>query len=168
MYDTHSGVTLFRVNMVYMNTFRPTEEKLARENKLPSLYKKYVDDTLALVRDLSEATDLLTCLNEAHPSIQFTIERETNDWLPFIGIEIIKVDGSLETHVYRKKTNKGFLLHYQSHVDSRYKRLLLRTMFDRAKRLSSTQAWLPLQECKNLKKDIFETKISWEAYQLSY
>ena len=35
MYDTHSGATLFRVNVVYMNTFRPTEEKLARENKLP-------------------------------------------------------------------------------------------------------------------------------------
>ena len=28
------------------------EEKLARENKLPSFYKRYVDDTLALVRDL--------------------------------------------------------------------------------------------------------------------
>ena len=45
------------------------EEKLARENKLPSFYKRYVDDTLALVRDLSDATDLLACLNEAHPSI---------------------------------------------------------------------------------------------------
>ena len=36
------------------------EEKLARKNKLPSFYKRYVDDTLALVRDLSEANDLLT------------------------------------------------------------------------------------------------------------
>jgi len=44
----------------------------------------------------------------------------TNDRLPFIGMEIIKIDGSLETRVYRKKTNKGLLLLYQSHVDSRY------------------------------------------------
>jgi len=79
-----------------------------------------VDDTLALVRDLSDATDLLTCLNEAHPSIQFTMQVATNDRLPFIGMEIIKIDGSLETRVYRKKTNKGLLLLYQSHVDSRY------------------------------------------------
>ena len=96
------------------------EEKLAHENKLPSFYKRYVDDTLALVRDLSDATDLLACLKEAHPSIQFTMEIATNDRLPFIGMEIIKIDGSLETCVYRKKTNKGLLLHYQSHVDSRY------------------------------------------------
>ena len=78
------------------------------------------------------------------------MEIATNDRLPFIGIEIVKVDGSLETHVYRKKTNKGLLLHYQSHVDSRYKQSLLLTMFDRAKCLSSTQDFL-LQECKNLK-----------------
>ena len=109
-----------------------------------------MDDTLALVRDLSDATDLLSCLNEAHPSIQFTMEVATNDRLPFIGLEIIKTDGSLETCVYRKQTNKGLLLHYQSHVDSRYKRSLLRTMLDRAKRLSSTQDFL-WQECKTLK-----------------
>lgn len=80
------------------------EEKLARENKLPSFYKRYVDDTLALVRDLSDATDLLACLNEAHPSIQFTMEIATNDRLPFIGMEIIKIDGSLSTE---RKQIKG-------------------------------------------------------------
>ena len=133
------------------------EEKLAHENKLPSFYNRYVDDTLALVRDLSDATDLLACLNEAHPSIQFTMEIATNDRLPFIGMEIIKIDGSLETCVYRKKTNKGLLLHYQSHVDSRYKRSLLRTMLDRAKRLSSTQDFLS-QECKNLKEIFLKLK----------
>ena len=143
------------------------EEKLACENKLPSFYKGYVDDTLALVRDLSDATNLLTCLNEAHPSIQFTMEVATNDRLPFIGMEIIKIDGSLETCAHRKKTNKGLLLHYQSHGDSRYKRSLLRTMLDRAKRISSTQDFLS-QECKNLNRDIFKIKISRETHQLSY
>ena len=116
-----------------------------------------MDDTLALVRDLSDATALLACLNEAHPSIQFTMEIATNDRLPFIGKEIIKIDSSLETCVYRKKTNKGLLLHYQSHVDSRYKRSLLRTMLDRAKRLSSTQDFLS-QECKNLKEIFLKLK----------
>ena len=133
------------------------EEKLARANKLPSFYKRYVDDTLALVSDLSDATDLLACLNEAHPSIQITLEIATSDRLPFIDMEIIKIDGSLETRVYRKKTNKGLLLHCQSHVNSRYKRSLLRTMLDRAKRLSSTQDFFP-QECKNLKEIFLKLK----------
>ena len=52
-----------------------------------------------------------------------------------------------------KKTNKGLLLHYRSHVDSRCKRSLLRTMLDRAKHLLSTQDFFS-QGCKNL-KDIF-------------
>ena len=77
------------------------------------------------------------------------------------GMDIIKIDGSLETRVYRKKTNKGLLPHYQSHVVSRYKRSLLRTMLDRAKRLSCTQEFLS-QECKNY------FKISREAHRLSY
>ena len=41
--------------------------------------------------------------------------------------------------VYRKPTNTGLLLHFHSHVDRRYKTSLLRTMVDRAYRLSSTK-----------------------------
>ena len=43
--------------------------------------------------------------------------------------------------VYVKPTNTGLLLHYQSHVDNRYKRGLLTTMLDRAHRLSSSWAY---------------------------
>ena len=43
------------------------------------------------------------------------------------------------TSVYRKPTNTGLLLHFHSHVDRRYKTSLLRTMVDRAYRLSSTK-----------------------------
>ena len=55
--------------------------------------------TLALVHDHSDATDLLTTLNEAHPSIQFTMEAATNNRLPFIGMEIIKIDHRLKKPV---------------------------------------------------------------------
>ena len=86
-------------------------------------------------------TDLLACLNGAHPSIQFTMEIATNDRLPFIGMEIIKIDGSLETCVYRKKTNKGLVLYYQSHVDSGYKRSLLTLSRPRGSPLTSKIVW---------------------------
>ena len=84
------------------------------------------------------------------------MEAATNNRLPFIGMEIIKIH-RLETRVYRKKTNKGLLLHFESHVDSRYKRSLLRTMLDRAKRLLSTPEFFS-QECKNLKGIFFKLK----------
>ena len=109
-----------------------------------------MDDTLALVRDQSDATDFLTTLNDSHPSIRFTMEVATNNCLPFIGTEIINTGQHLETCVFRKNTNKDLLLHFQSHGDGRLKRPLLKTMLDRAKRLSSTQDFF-LQECNTLK-----------------
>ena len=135
------------------------EEKLARENKLPKFYKRYrnVDDTFAQVPDLPAATDLLIILNGAHPAIQFTMETAVSNMLPFVGMAIIKTDNRFNTSVYRKKTNKGLLLHYQSHVDNRYKRSLLRTMFDRAKHLSSSPD-LFAQECRELKTTFLKVK----------
>ena len=53
------------------NTFMCSiEEKLESEDKLPSFYKRYVDDTLAAVKDISTATTFLATLNEAHPANQ--------------------------------------------------------------------------------------------------
>ena len=53
-------------------------------------------------------------------------------------MNITKCGNKLETSVHRKSTNPGFLPHYHSHVDKRYKRCLLSTMINRAYRLSST------------------------------
>ena len=56
----------------------------------------------------------------------------------------------LETKVYVKPTNTGLLLHYQSHVDNRYKQSLFTAMLDRAYRLSSSWAYFS-EECERLK-----------------
>lgn len=57
------------------NTFMCSiEEKLARENKLPDFYRRYVDNTFALVPDLAAATDFFSFQNDAHSAIQFTME----------------------------------------------------------------------------------------------
>ena len=59
--------------------------------------------------------------------------------------------------MYRKKTNKGLLIHYHSHVDNRCKRSLIRTMFDRTKRLSSSPD-LFSKECYDLRKMFLKLK----------
>ena len=58
--------------------------------------------------------------------------------IPFIGTEIGKNGTKLETQVYRKPTNTGLLLHFQSHTDKHYKDSLLKNMIHRAYALSST------------------------------
>ena len=82
--------------------------------------------------------DFLTTLNGLHPSLKFTMELPADNMIPFIGIEIINNGTELETRVYRKPTNTGLLLHFQSHVDKRCKIGLLKTMLHRAYVLSST------------------------------
>ena len=82
--------------------------------------------------------------------MSFTKELASNNRLPFLGIEIIKEHCQLKTRVHRKATNTGLLLHYQSHVDSRYKHSLLNTMLHRAFCLSSTWEFFN-DECSRIK-----------------
>ncbi|PFX22069.1 hypothetical protein AWC38_SpisGene13410 [Stylophora pistillata] len=95
------------------------EEKLEREKKLPYFYRRYVDDTLAVVQDILTASTFLATLNEAHPALNFTMEVAINGKLPFIGMELMKMGSQVRTCFYRKTTDKGLLFHYQSHVDNR-------------------------------------------------
>jgi len=63
---------------------------------------------------------------------------------------LTKQNDKIVTSVHRKPTNKRLLLHYQSHVDSKYKKSLLRTMLHRAYNLSSTTE-LFKKECENIR-----------------
>ena len=126
------------------------EEKLDVEGKLPPYYRRYVDDTLTEMLDLSTARDFLNTLNHAHPAIKFTMEVENDEMLPFLGIELLNQAHRIKTKVFVKPTNNGLLLHYHSHVDNRYKHGLLTTMLDRAYRLSSSWSYFT-EECERLK-----------------
>ena len=67
-----------------------------------------------------------------------------------VGTGLTRCDDTLTTEVYRKPTDTGLLLHFQSHVDSRYKKGLINTMVNRAYRLSSTKAEGFVKECNKL------------------
>ena len=52
--------------------------------------------------------------------------------------------------MYKEPTDTGLLLHYQSHVDVRYKQSLLKTMLNRAFKLSSNWHLAVHLECERL------------------
>ena len=104
---------------------------------MSAFYKRYVNDTVSKMPDVSSASESLLTLNEIHPSLSFTMELEDNGKLPFLGMVIIRNGPRLDTKVYVKPTNTGLLLHHQSHVDLKYKHSLLNTMLNRAFKLSS-------------------------------
>ena len=82
------------------------EEQRERKNKLPSLYRRYVDDTLSSVPDIQSATTFLATLNESHPSIHFTIKMADSN-IPFLGKTIGEKGCELIISVYRKPANNG-------------------------------------------------------------
>ena len=94
----------------------------------PRFWKRYVDDTcVALQSDKVEAFHLH--LNSIEPTIQFTIESETDGCLPFLDTQITRhQDGSLSTKVYRKKTHNDKYLDFQSHHPLAHKLAVVRTL----------------------------------------
>jgi len=133
------------------------EAKLQQDGKLPSFHLRYVDDTLTIMPDRESADCFLRNRNDCHPSIKFRMEVETDASLPFIGVRLINFAPRIETKVYIKPTNSGLLLHYQSHVDNRYKRGLIVTMLDRAYRLSSHWSHFT-EECDRLREVFLKLK----------
>ena len=132
------------------------EETLELEGKMPTYYRRYVDDTLTIMPDKLSADNFLVTLNNCHSSVKFTMEIENDGMLPFLGTQLLNKSTQIQTKIYVKPTNTGLLLHYKSHVDARYKRGLLKTMLDRAFRLSSNCSYFS-EECDRLKMVFFQT-----------
>ena len=152
LYEQTDGVDMgFPLGPLLANVFMShIEENLEREGKLPSSYRRYVEDTLTIMPNIETASNFLDTLNKAHSSIKFTMETDCNGMLPFWGIQLLNRSPQIETKVYVRPTNSGLLLHNQNNVDNRYKEGLLRKMLDRAHHLSSS--WTHFSdECDRLK-----------------
>ena len=70
----------------------------------------------------------------------------------FLGMEIIRNGSGLDTKVYRKRMDTGLLLHYRSHIDMKCKHSPLKTVLNRAFKLSSNWQFF-CQECERLKEN---------------
>ena len=71
---------------IFMSAF---EEQLLDSCPLsfyPLFYRKYVDNTFALFRNVDAANAFLEFANDKHQNIKFTIEHEQNNKLPFLDI----------------------------------------------------------------------------------
>ena len=153
LYEQIDGVAMGSpLGPLMANTFMCfIEEKLVNNMDMLSFYHRFVDDTITSQSSLAATEDFLDTLSKCHSSLNFTMECEEGGKLPFLGMETIRKEIHLDTKVHIKPTNTGLLLHYQSHVDGRYKRLLVNTMFNRAFRLSSSWGYF-VDECERLKK----------------
>ena len=127
-----------------------------------SFWKRFVDDVISPVSQ-DEIVVLLQHLNSIEPSIQFTVERETDGKLPFLDTYVQRTtDGKLETVVYHKPTHTDKYLSFNSHHPRSHKSSVVTTLFQRAENLTSNNDAFGFESA--LAEHVCETShnIAWE------
>ena len=119
-------------------------EVLERDHLIPLAGKnitwlRYVDDILAIVPQRLDTSALLERLNHVHPTVKFTLERETSDRLSFLDVVLHKVNGRLRFSVHRKTTNKDDFIHFFSAHSRRIKQSTVMGFYLRAYRICSPE-----------------------------
>ncbi|KAL9971531.1 hypothetical protein ACROYT_G017705 [Oculina patagonica] len=128
------------VSAVMANLVMEDLEKRALSTSLsqPCFWKRYVDDVCAAVKSNLVLT-LQNHLNSIEPSIQFTVERETERKISFLDVTVCRQDdGQLSTKVYRKPTHTERYLSFDSHHPAAHKRAVVKSLTDRAKTIPSS------------------------------
>ena len=109
------------------------EERALATTDIPlRLWKRYVDDTCAAL-PASRVQQFLDHLNGVEPSIQFTVEVESEGKLPFLDVLLQRdLDGSISMTVYRKASHIDCYLDFMSHHPLAHKLAVVKTLHSRA------------------------------------
>ena len=104
------------------------ETLLFRRVKKPPMCYRYMDDTFAIFDRENDCDKFLHQLNSLHPSLRFTFEKEVNQSLPFLDVQVEKVGSKLIASVYRKPTFTGQYLNWKSFNPGKRKISLISTL----------------------------------------
>ena len=120
------------------------------------IWYRYIDDVIIVAPSNIDLDEKLARLNDVENKIQFTIEREQADSLPFLDIQIIKRPNGAKYKVYRKVTNKEDYIHYFSAHSKRIKSGVVIGFFLRAMRIRSEE-YLE-DECEHIRQSFLNLK----------
>ena len=94
----------------------------------PVFYRRYVDDIFVLFGEEEHIKLFLNYFNSCHENIKSTSEKETNNNLCFLNIEIPRDKNQFITSVYCKPTFSGVFSHFDSFIPRGYKFNLVSTL----------------------------------------
>ena len=98
----------------------------------PKFYLRNVDDIIAAFDNEQDSLNFLYFLNNRHPNIKFTIEKQINHSIAFLNIFISGIaNQTLTLEIYRKSTYTGLLLNFKSFTSFSYKISLIKCLIDR-------------------------------------
>jgi hypothetical protein len=105
-YQQKAGMAMeSSLSLVVSNIYMEHFGKLALETEQhkPSLWFRYVDDTLVIWPHGADGLqNFLTHLNNLRSSIQFTMEIQSEGGIPFLDVLVIRKGTALSTKVYKK------------------------------------------------------------------
>ena len=128
---------------VLANIFLGFHESRIPESLWLWLYRRFVDDTFALVESRSSAEKFLKCLNGLHPGVlRFTMEGEENGRLPFMDVLVRREMAGFTTTIYRKPTFTGLYTRWDSYCATGQKIALIRSLTQRAKKICRHSIWM--------------------------
>ena len=110
------------------------ESKWLNEYNLnkPKFYLSHVDDILATLDKEQDSLDCLKFLNNKHPNIKFTKEKQVNHSIAFLNVFISGIDNqNLTLQTYHKSTYTGLLINFKSFSSFSYKISLIKCSIDR-------------------------------------
>jgi len=107
----------------------------------PVFYRRYVDDTLWFLPQGSDVAALLTYMNSRHPNMHFTVETESNNCIPFIGLNVMhNTCNNVHTYftsVYHKPSSTALCTNFNSFMYISYKLSAVKCLLWRALHLCS-------------------------------
>ena len=121
-YAQHHGLAMGSpLSAVMASLYMESLEKdfFARIMGRGSHWYRYVDDVLVIMPSNANVNNKLRRLNMVNENIQFTIEEEANNQLPFLDTIIYRREEGTRFSVFRKPTNKEDYIHYLSRHSER-------------------------------------------------
>ena len=117
------------------------------------LYTRYMDDILQNIKR-EEIEDKLKEINNLHPALKFTIEREVDGAIPFLDMRILNTRSRLTSTWCNKPTDTGLMMNYHALDPKRYKRSVVSGVVHRIHRACST--WQNFHDSLEKAKRILE------------
>ena len=134
------------------------ESKWLNEYNLnkPKFYLRYVDDILAAFDYENDSLNFLNFLNNRHPNIKFTIEKQNNHSIVFLYVFISGINNqSLTLQTYHKSTYTGLLLNFKSFTSFSYKISLIKCLIDRSFKICNN--WTSFHnDIENIKSNLIK------------
>lgn len=125
-------------------------------DKKPKIWLRYIDDIFCIwSHGLEQLHKFMGHINSKSSTIKVTLEIEKNGSLPFLDVNLTKKSDKLHTTIYRKPTNTGKYLNYQSNYAECVKFGLAYGLINRAKVICSEKDSLK-KELKKLGHELAE------------